>query len=73
MTLQEYITAEFGIVPDEIQLEQIREIVVGRLSQAEVTEIHSSLIEARNKLDSWFNEANNEGIQRQNMIKKFFK
>lgn len=27
MTLQEYITAEFGIVPDEVQLEQIREIV----------------------------------------------
>lgn len=25
-TLQEYITAEFGIVPDEVQLEQIREI-----------------------------------------------
>lgn len=27
MTLQEYITSEFGIVPDEVQLEQIREIV----------------------------------------------
>jgi aspartate aminotransferase-like enzyme len=26
-TLSEYITAEFGIVPDEVQLEQIREIV----------------------------------------------
>jgi len=27
MTLSEYITAEFGIVPDEVQLVQIREIV----------------------------------------------
>jgi len=27
MILQEYITAEFGIVPDEVQLEKIREIV----------------------------------------------
>lgn len=27
MTLSEYITAEFGIMPDEVQLEQIREIV----------------------------------------------
>ena len=27
MTLSEYITEEFGIVPDEVQLEQIREIV----------------------------------------------
>jgi hypothetical protein len=26
-TLSEYITAEFGIIPDEVQLEQIREIV----------------------------------------------
>jgi hypothetical protein len=25
-TLQEYITSEFGIVPDYVQLEQIREI-----------------------------------------------
>jgi len=27
MTLSEYIQTEFGIVPDEVQLEQIREIV----------------------------------------------
>ena len=27
MTLSEYITAEFGIIPDDVQLEQIREIV----------------------------------------------
>ena len=27
MTLSEYITEEFGIVPDDVQLEQIREIV----------------------------------------------
>jgi len=26
MTLQEYITSEFGIVPDEVQLEKIREL-----------------------------------------------
>jgi hypothetical protein len=27
MTLQEYIITEFGIVPDDVQLEQIREII----------------------------------------------
>lgn len=26
MTLKEYITAEFGLIPDEVQLEQIREL-----------------------------------------------
>ena len=73
MTLSEYIKTEFGIVPDEVQLEQIREIVVGKLSQAEVTEIHSSLQGFRSELDSWFKEANKEAIQRSNRIKEFFK
>ena len=27
MTLSEYITSEFGIVPDEVQLETIQELV----------------------------------------------
>jgi hypothetical protein len=36
MTLQEYITAEFGIVPDEVQLDQIRDIVVKEYARIEI-------------------------------------
>lgn len=32
MTLQDYLTAEFGIVPDEMQLEAIRRIVYKELN-----------------------------------------
>jgi len=66
MTLSEYITSEFGIVPDEVQLEQIREIVVGKLSQTEVKSIRSSFKECRDNLDSSFKEA----IQKSNRIKE---
>lgn len=33
MTLSEYITAEFGLIPDEVQLEQIRRLVSGEMAQ----------------------------------------
>lgn len=36
MTLSEYITSEFGIVPDNVQLEQIREIVVKEYARIEI-------------------------------------
>lgn len=38
MTLSEYITSEFGIVPDEVQLEQIKRLVneelIGKITTA---------------------------------------
>lgn len=51
MTLSEYITSEFGIVPDEVQLEQIREIVR--------TELMSKITREKTKsvLD-WIEESN---------------
>ena len=32
MTLTEYITSEFGIVPDEVQLHKIEELAIDRLN-----------------------------------------
>lgn len=51
MNLSEYITAEFGIVPDNVQLEQIREIVR--------TELMSKITREKTKsvLD-WIKESN---------------
>ena len=71
MTLTEYITAEFGIVPDDVQLETIREIVINGLSQSDVTEIHSSLMGFRKEINNWFMDANKEAIQRSNATKIF--
>ncbi len=32
-TLQDYITQEFGIVPDQVQLERIRRLVSGEMAE----------------------------------------
>lgn len=51
MTLQEYITSEFGIVPDEVQLEQIREIVSKELMAKVTREKTKSVLD-------WIKESN---------------
>lgn len=73
MTLSEYINSEFGIVPDEVQLETIRELSINKTPKHKIDEIHSSLEGFRSSINNWFVEANREAFNKQKNIEKYFK
>jgi hypothetical protein len=65
-TLQEYITSEFGIVPDYVQLEQIREIV-NKEQMSKVLRKNTKTV-----LD-WIKESDRQKPQPYEMSTKIFK